>query len=147
MITFEELNIQNHEITELTNVLSYLLADRAMCDTEICCDLFYRYGDRIKAHLDMVDHTYTDLLTNSDTKVNNIARMFMGGSQEIRRIFAKYTKTWCAKRKHALHISNHSEFYEETSKMFDLILKRIQDETEHLYPLIREIKGDSQRAA
>jgi len=31
--------------------------------------------------------------------------------------------------------------------MFDLILKRIQDETEHLYPLIREIKGDSQRAA
>jgi TorA maturation chaperone TorD len=95
----------------------------------------------------MVDHTYTDLLTNSDTKVNNTARMFMGGSQEIRRIFAKYTKTWCEKRKHALHISNHNEFYEETSKIFDLILKRIQDETEHLYPLIREIKGDSQRAA
>ncbi len=146
MITFEELNTQNHEITELTNVLSYLLADRAMCDTDICGDLFYRYGDRIKAHLDMVDHTYTDLLTNSDTKVNNIARMFMGGSQEIRRIFAKYTKTWCEKRKRALHISNHNEFYEETSKMFDLILKRIQDETEHLYPLIREVKGDSQRA-
>jgi hypothetical protein len=40
MITFEELNTQNHEITELTNVLSYLLADRAMCDTDICCDLF-----------------------------------------------------------------------------------------------------------
>jgi hypothetical protein len=147
MITFEELNTQNHEITELTNVLSYLLADRAMCDTDICCDLFYRYGDRIKAHLDMVDHTYTDLLTNSDTKVNKSARMFMGGSQEIRRIFATYTKTWCEKRKHALHISNHDKFYEETSKMFDLILKRIQDETEHLYPLIREIKGDSQRAA
>jgi hypothetical protein len=87
------------------------------------------------------------LLSSSDTKVNNTARMFMGGSQEIRRIFAQYTKTWCEKRKHALHINNHDEFYEETGKMFDLILKRIQDETEHLYPLIREIKGDSQRAA
>jgi len=147
MITFEELNTQNHEITELTNVLSYLLADRAMCDTAICCDLFYRYGDRIKAHLDMVDHTYTDLLTNSDTKINNTARMFMSGSQEIKHIFAKYTKTWCEKRKHALHISSHDKFYDETSKMFDLILNRIQDETERLYPLIREVKGDSQRAA
>ena len=147
MITFEELNTQNHEITELTNVLSYLLADRAMCDTRICCDLFYRYGDRIKAHLDMVDHTYTDLLTNSDTKINNTARMFMSGSQEIKHIFAKYTKTWCEKRKHALHISSHDKFYEDTSKMFELILNRIQDETERLYPLIREIKGDSQRAA
>jgi hypothetical protein len=147
MITFEELNAQNHEITELTNVLSYLLADRAMCDTGICCDLFYRYGDRIKDHLDMVDHTYTDLLTNSDTKVNNTARMFMSGSREIKLIFAKYTKTWCEKRKHALQISDHDKFYEETSKMFELILNRIQDETERLYPLIREIKGDSQRAA
>jgi len=147
MITFDELNTQNHEITELTNVLSFLLADRLMCDTNICCELFYRYADRIKAHLDMVDHTYTDLLSNSDTKVNNTARMFMSGSQEIRRIFAKYKKTWCEKRKQALHFDNHDEFYADTGKMFDLILKRIQDETEHLYPLIREIKGDSQRAA
>lgn len=147
MITFDELNRQNHEITELTNVLSYLLADRAMCDTDVCCELFYRYGDRIKAHLDLVDHTYTDLLTHSDTKVNNTARMFMSGSQEIKHIFAKYMKTWCEKRKHVLHINDHEEFYAETSKMFKLVLKRIQDETEHLYPLIREVKGDSQRAA
>ncbi len=126
-------------------MFSYLLADRAMCDTDICCELFYRYGDRIKAH--MVDHTYTDLLSNSDTKVNNTARMFMSGSQEIRRIFATYKKTWCEKRKHALHIDNHDEFYEDTGKMFKLILIRIQNETEHLYPLIREIRGDSQRAA
>ena len=34
-----------------------------------------------------------------------------------------------------------------TDKMFELIQNRIQDETERLYPLIREVKGDSQRAA
>jgi hypothetical protein len=147
MITFEELNTQNHEITELTNVLSYLLADRSMCDSEICCELFYRYSDKIKTHLDKVDHTYTDLLSHADSRVNNTARMFMSGSQEIRRIFAQYTKTWCGKRKSLLAINSYEKFYQETMGIFDLILKRIQDETEHLYPLIREVRGDSQRAA
>lgn len=147
MITYDELHSQNHEITELTNVLMYLLSDRTMCDTGICCDLFFRYSDRLKSHLDMVDHTYTGLLSNPDNKINNVARRFMGGSQEIRRIFTQYSKKWCEKRKHALHIRDHQEFIEETRSLFDLVLNRIQDETEHLYPLIREAKGDSQRAA
>ena len=147
MITYDELNAQNHEITELTNVLSYLLADRSMCDSEICCELFYRYGDKIQSHLDMVDHTYTNLLSSPDNKINNTARRFMGGSQEIRRIFKQYSKRWREKRKHVLHISNYENFRNETSSLFDLVLSRIQDETEHLYPLIRETRGDSQRAA
>jgi hypothetical protein len=147
MITFDELNTQNHRITELTNVLSYLLADRSMCDTDICCDLFFRYGTAVQEHLDKVDHTYTALLASSDNKINNVARRFMGGSQEIRRIFSQYTKQWCAKRKHALNITDHGDFYKDTTNVFDIVLKRIQDETEHLYPLIREVSGDEQRAA
>ena len=43
MVTYDELNTQNHKITELSNVLRYLLADRAMCDTEATCKLFYEY--------------------------------------------------------------------------------------------------------
>ena len=147
MITFEELNQQNHDITELTNVLNYLLANRAMCDTSICCDLFYRYGNTIQDHLDKVDQTYPGLLSNPDNNIVNTAKKFMAGSQEIRRIFAQYSKTWCEKRKQVLHIGNHSDFYDETRTIFDLVLNRIQDETERLYPLIREIKGDTQRAA
>jgi len=147
MITFEDLNKQNHEITELTNVLAYLLADRSMCDTQVCCELFYRYGTTIQDHLDKVEHTYAALLSSPDNKINNMARKFMAGSQEIRRIFAQYSKKWCEKRKHVLHIGNHSDFYGETKTIFDMVLNRIQDETEHLYPLIREIKGDAQRAA
>lgn len=147
MITYDELNSQNHKITELTNVLSYLLKDRQMCDTGICCDLFYQYRDRIKAHLDVVDHTYSSLLSHSDNKVNNTARSFMGGSQEIKKIFTQYSKQWCAKHKQELRISDHKKFIKETDDLFELVLNRIQDETEHLYPLIREIKGDKQRAA
>jgi hypothetical protein len=147
MITFEELNKQNHEITELTNVLAYLLADRSMCDTQVCCELFYRYGTTIQDHLDKVDHTYSGLLSSAENKINNTARQFMDGSHEIRRIFSQYQKKWCEKRKQALVIGNHGDFYGETKAIFDLVLNRIQDETERLYPLIREIKGDTQRAA
>ncbi len=147
MITFEELNAQSHEITELSNVLSYLLASRDMCDSKICCDLFYRYDDRIHQHLDMVDHTYSPLLSSSNADINNTAKRFMGASQEIRRIFAQYSKRWCEKRKHTLHIGNHEKFIEETNGIFELMLNRIQDEVENLYPLIREVRGDSQRAA
>jgi hypothetical protein len=147
MITFEELNKQNHDITELTNVLAYLLADRSMCDTRVCCDLFYRYGNTIQEHLDKVDHTYSGLLSSPDNKINNTAKQFMDGSHEIRRIFSQYTRKWCEKRKQTLHIADHSDFYDETRTIFDLVLSRIQDETERLYPLIRAINGDTQRAA
>ena len=44
-------------------------------------------------------------------------------------------------------IGDHREFLEETDEVFDLILNRIQDEIEQLYPLIRTIKGDAQQAA
>jgi hypothetical protein len=147
MITYDELNIQNHEISELSKVLSYLLANREMCDTKSCCDLFYRYVDKLKSHLELVDHTYTGLLSSSDKNANNIASKFMGGSQEIKRILSQYTKKWCEKRKHELHIANHADFYKETRELFDLVLNRIQDETEHLYPLIRKISGDTRHAA
>lgn len=147
MITYDQLNTQNHEISELSKVLSYLLANREMCDTDTCCTLFYKYVENIKTHLDQVDHTYSSLLSNPDRNVNNMAKKFMGGSQEIKRIFSQHMKKWCEKRKQALHISNYDTFYKETQELFDLVLNRIQDETEHLYPLIREIKGDSQRAA
>lgn len=147
MITYDELNTQSHEITELSNVLSYLLSDRSMCDTETCCELFHRYGERIEAHLDSVDHTYTTLLNSQDDYAKQIANKFMGGSQEIKRIFSRYVKKWRERRANRLRIANHGEFLQETGEVFGLILSRIQDETEQLYPLIRTIKGDAQRAA
>ncbi len=147
MITYDQLHAQSHEITELSNVLRYLLNDRSMCDTGTCCELFYRFGEKMQAHLDTVEHTYGALLNSHDDHARKIAQKFMGGTQEIKRIFNQYTKTWCARHKQQLHIADHAEFLKDTRQMFDIILNRIQDETEQLYPLIRAIKGDSQRAA
>ncbi len=141
MITYEKLNKQNHRITELSNILCYLLKDRSMCDTESCCTLFYNYVDLVNEHIEMVDtNMYSDLLTSPDEKINNVAKNFMSGSVEIKKILKGFSKKWCAtKNKDALKIKSHDEFLEETNKLFELVLRRILDETEHLYPLVRSL--------
>lgn len=148
MVTYDELNTENHKITELTNILTHLLGDRSLCDSEVTCELFYRYVDRVKKHLDTSDFDiYSQLLNNPDQKVRNKADRFMSGSKEIKRIFSSYLKRWCKMSKKELAIKDYDAFMKDTEEMFDIILDRIQDETEHLYPLIREVTGDRLQVA
>jgi hypothetical protein len=149
MITYEELNTEIHKITELSNVLLYLFKDRSMCDTESCCELFNRYLDKVRNHIELVDtHLYERLLSQGDTETRNTVNNFMSGSQEIKRIMKDYVKTWCPRRPiDSLAIADHGQFLKDTQGMFNLVLQRIQDETEKLYPLIRKVSGDVQRAA
>ncbi|UCC55546.1 MAG: hypothetical protein JSU75_09275 [Gammaproteobacteria bacterium] len=149
MITYDELHTQIHSITELSNVLLYLFKERSMCDSGACCELFYRYMDKVKKHIDLVDkNLYSKLLTHDDRETQKLARDFMSGSQEIRKIMTAYTKAWCPK-KHAgsLAVADHDRFLMDTEKMFELILDRIQDETEKLYPLVRELNSAKGHAA
>jgi hemerythrin-like domain-containing protein len=141
MVTYKELNEQNHRITELTNVLSYLFKDRAMCDTDSCCSLFENYVKLVQEHIDTVDkNMYSDLLGSPDEKVNNVAKNFMSGSVEVKKILKDFEKHWCpVKNKHELRIKDHQQFLDATDELFDIILQRIQDETEHLYPLVRSL--------
>lgn len=141
MITYKNLNEQNHRITELSNVLQYLLRDRSMCDTETCCNLFSNYMTLVQEHIDTVDkNMYTDLLGSPDEKVNNVAKNFMSGSVEVKKILKKFGKQWCpSKNSNDLRIKDHDEFLEAIDELFDIVLQRIQDETEHLYPLVRSL--------
>jgi len=141
MITYKSLNEQNHHITELSNVLGYLLKDRAMCDTETCCTLFGNYMSLVKEHIDTVDkNMYKDLLTSPDEKVNNVAKNFMSGSVEVKKILNKFSKQWCPSKGHTdLKIKDHEQFLSSIDELFNLILQRIQDEVEHLYPLVRSL--------
>ena len=71
----------------------------------------------------------------------------MSGSQEIKRIISAYMKEWCpAKRTDSLAIRDYDLFLKDSEKMFELILERIQNETEKLYPLVRELNGDIKKA-
>jgi hypothetical protein len=141
MVTYDELNEQNHRITELSNVLRYLLKDRSMCDTGSCCDIFYSYVDLVKKHTEIVDSEMcSNLLMSNDDKISNVAKNFMSGSVEIKKILKNFTKQWCpTKSKGTLRIKDHESFLKDTDKLFDLVLRRILDETEHLYPLVRSL--------
>ena len=149
MISYEQLNEQNHQIVELSNVLSYLFQDRAMCDTDTCCDLFFRYMEKVNEHMELVDsNLYGPLLAQHENDIKNTARNFMSGGQEIRHILKRYQKKWCKNKKQQLLVGRgYEEFLRETNDMFGMVLDRIQLETERLYPLIREITGDTRHAA
>ena len=138
MISFEALNRQNDKITELSNVLAFLIHDRAICDTSVTCELFFEYVDKVQQHLDIEDRElYQNLLTHSDSKVCNTAKMFLSGSGEIKRVFNQYLKRWCKHRE--LRIKDHDQFVKETAEMFELVLRRIEDEVEHPYPTVRAV--------
>ena len=144
MITYDELNTQNDKITELSNVLSVLIKDRSLCDSEVCCKLFYNYMDKIDNHMQLVDRNfYQGLLASSNPEANKIANNFMSGSQEIKRVMKIYVKKWCNKNSHELKIGRgqHERFVHQTDEMFELILDRIQDEMEKLYPMVRKISN------
>ena len=148
MVAFTQLYTQNDKITELSNVFRYLIQDRAMCDTRIACDVFFDYSKQVKEHMELVDRDLCGrLISHPDQAVKNTADRFLSGSSEIKRIFADYLKEWCSHRKGELTIGDHSAFVQDTNEMFDLVLDRIQRETEHLYPLIRKLEGSEQQAA
>lgn len=147
MITFNDLHTQNHKISELSNVLSYLMGERRMCDNEITCNLFFEYVERVKEHLEMQDkHLYSKLLMHKESDVCNTGRQFLAGSMEIQRIFGEYQKRWCPKNRNSLNVGDFERFRSETEDMFEIVLRRIQDETEKLYPLVREVVGGEQIA-
>jgi succinate dehydrogenase flavin-adding protein (antitoxin of CptAB toxin-antitoxin module) len=147
MVTYDELNQQNDKITELTNVLEQLLGDRHLCSSTVTCELFFRFVEEVKGHLEVMDKgLYSQLLTHHDQHVRNTADRFMGGSKEIKRIFSAYLKKWCKMKSQQLAVKEYDQFKAETDEMFELVLNRIQAEQENLYPMIRKVTGDAQRA-
>lgn len=148
MVSYQELHQQNHKITELTNILQHLLGDRSLCDSAVTCDLFFDYVTAVKEHMAVTDSAmYSRLLGSGDQKLNNIANRFMGGSREINRIFSAYLKRWCKIKSKQLVIKEYDAFMEDTREMFDIVLERIQSETEHLYPAVRRLSGDDREVA
>lgn len=148
MVSYEELHQQNHRITELTNILEHLLGDRSLCDSKITCDLFFDYVNAVKGHLAITDSAmYSKLLGSGDQKMSNVANRFMGGSREINRIFSAYLKRWCKLKSKMLVIRDYDAFMRDTEEMFEMVLDRIQDETEHLYPAVQRVTGDQRAVA
>ncbi len=137
MMTFDELNQQNHEITALTNVLRTLIDDRLVLDNDIVSELFFRYFDAIEQHLSDEQPLYASLLAGSDQVTKNTTNQFISGTSEIRRILHSFVRRWSKNR--SLLINDHEKFVDDAKDIFKLVRQRIRNETERLYPLVRQL--------
>ena len=150
MAIFTKLHEEIHEITEKNNVFRYLIQDRLMCDTKIAQCIFFDYVKLVRNHMEKVDRDFCRrLLTHESQTMRNSADRFLAGSSEIKRIFAAYLKQYAVERHCELRIKDYQTFVEDTNQMFDMVLDRIQRETEHLYPLMRSLEAqeETQKAA
>lgn len=139
MVSFTQLNQQNDKITELSNVLNRLIGERYLCDMGITSDLFFQYVGHVRDHLDQEERElYQTMLLHKDQDVRQTANKFLSGSGEIKRVFGQYLKRWCKHQE--LHINNHEQFVKDSEEMFQLVLRRIEDEVEHLYPTVRVVQ-------
>jgi len=141
MVSFDELNEQNHKIAERTKIILYMIKDREICNTDVTCDLFFDLTDKIKNHMDLEERElYKGLLTHSDKTIKTTAENFLSGSAEIKRIFKHYMKRWCHNKN--LRIRNHDQFIQATAEQFDMIETRMIKETEKFYPVVRKVYGE-----
>lgn len=141
MVSFKELNEQNHMISERAKIIMYMIQDRSICDTDVTCDLFFDLTDRIKKHMEIEERElYKDLLTNNDQSVKQTAENFLSGQAEIKRVFKQYMKRWCHNKN--LRIKNHEQFVQETNEFLNMIQDRIVSETEKFYPVVRSVYGE-----
>jgi hypothetical protein len=138
MPQFETLNVQNHQIQELCKVLSALIRDRELCDTNIVTSLFRQYIGKVLEHIELnAKSIYTELLSDPDARVQAQAARFMEGEREIKKIFNEYVARYC---KNGLLIKDHERFIKDTEHIFRMVTKRIQAEFEELYPLVRRVE-------
>jgi len=148
MIDLEALHEQNHKLTELSNVFAYLVRERALCDTETASRLFFDYGDRLPVHLSQVDLLVKRyLLADPDPRRVNLARKLVADSRLLRSNYDKFLTHWTDSSRRRFRIADHQAFVRETDELFELILDRIQRETEFLYPLLKKMDSAGMQAA
>ena len=110
--------------------------------------LFFDYCKRLPVHLEQVDRLVKKyLFADSDQRNVNLARKLVADSRLLRSNYDKYLKHWTESGGQRFHIADHEAFLCETRELFELVLERIQRETEYLYPLLRKVEGGERQAA
>lgn len=138
MVPIDDLREQNGRISELVQVLEVMIQDERVCHTTICRELFERFTDTVREHLDTEDRTvYSDLLNHADRQVNGAAQRYLSGTREIKRLMGGYMKRWCSDGPSA---TDRARFLAETGEMFQLLRERIRAEDEELFPLVATLQ-------
>ncbi len=148
MIDFTVLHEQNHRITETANVLMYLARERTLCDTDTTRRVFQDALGMIDVHLRWVDRLVKKhLLANPNPRDQNLGRKLSAESALLRHNFAVYGTDWTETKRPHIRIKDHQKFIDDTDELFNMMLDRIQRETELVYPLFKRISDSGPDAA
>lgn len=136
MYSLDELKEQNHEISQLCDVLSVLMKQQSLHDNPFVCELMTRFKEKVWVHLVFEDNTiYAALLHTGDEKVSNIAKTFHDSAKEIKHRFSGFVRHWCSMPASG---PEHEMLSKESSEIFSLIRNRISYENENIFPLIEQ---------
>jgi hemerythrin len=133
MATLKQLQQQHAMILELMKVLSILLHETSVCDTETVKELYDRMIHQLEDHLNSKDKTISALLTHEDEQIRKTAQGFLGGAKIIHNIFNQYRRQW---RTHKDRCNKHEAFLKDTREFFDFMHKHIHDEEERCVALL-----------
>ncbi len=136
MVNVAEFSKENQELTDLCSVLDILVANAAMRENPVFCELLSRFSDKIRAHLDHEDRAmYAELLSHHDKSINEVASKFIDNTHLLRTILSDYVKRWCHTTRGNNDQAGHEVFMHETREIFHLVEDRINLENTKLFPV------------
>ncbi|WP_456405577.1 hemerythrin domain-containing protein [Thiolapillus sp.] len=137
MIPLETLKKQHEDICEQIHVLSLLVPDERARKSRIVEELFSELAKTVSEHLVLEDDTlYKELLVHQDAELQRIARNFLGGSQQLKRVFSEYLQYAC---RPGTNETECEAFVKETKDIFRLLEERIRMEENKFYPLVDKL--------
>lgn len=139
MIPVEDLQKQHRAINSLCEVLLVLLEHETARSTPLFHELCERFKEMVRDHLAVEDHTlYPELLHRPEAEVRHVARQFLGGSHELRRIFTEYLKEQ-KKFQQGDSCQDVGKFVAQARETILLLQERIEIEEEQFLPMLRNL--------
>ena len=102
MISIDTMHEHNHKIAEHSKVLSVLIRNRELCDTQVMCDIFFSYVDAVKEHLTNEEKISISLCSFMMILQSKIQRRILCQAQWKLNVFSLNTQRNGAQKTHCV---------------------------------------------
>lgn len=135
MASVDKLNNQHSELKKIIANLSDLLHPDIIKSNSIeLASMLTKFSSKMNLHLALEDKIlYPNLISHSDRKISQKAKIFMKEMGNIKKEFGIYINRW----RFSSNINSiPMDFINESHSIFEVLSKRIKREDEDLFPLL-----------
>lgn len=135
MASVDKLNNQHSELKKIIANLSDLLHPDIIKSNSIeLASMLTKFSSKMNLHLALEDKIlYPNLISHSDRKISQKAKIFMKEMGNIKKKFGIYINRW----RFSSNINSiPMDFINESHSIFEVLSKRIKREDEDLFPLL-----------